>query len=273
MVRPRRFERLTYSFGGCCSIQLSYGRPWVKGTPLGYHGAAMPRTLLPLAAALTFTLTSHAQTASGPCPTTPVKDHGQPANGQPLASPAAQAETQLGGKTLTIHYNAPSVRCRSIMGNVVPYGQVWRTGANPATSFTTATDLTIGTLDIPAGKYTLYTLPAAPGTPLAAHHQQGNRPMGHRVPRSSGPRPRPHARTRSLHPPRNHEHYLRALHPPPPPNFTCAGKRPTNGLRSNPAANKHDQRNAREERQVSQRVAWRTFASFALAAKSCSQSD
>ncbi len=122
-----------------------------------------------LAAALAFTLISlpaaYAQNASGSCPTAPVKDHGQPANGQPLASPPAQAETQLGGKTLTIHYNAPSVRCRTIMGNVVPYGQPWRTGANPATSFTTATDLTIGTVHVPAGSYTLYTLPAAPGTP------------------------------------------------------------------------------------------------------------
>ena len=129
----------------------------------------MPRTLSTFAAALAFTLASslmaHAQTAAGPCPTAPVMDHGQAAKGQPLASPAAQAETQLGGKTLTIHYNAPSIRCRKIMGGLVPYGQVWRTGANPATSFTTATDLTIGTLHVPAGKYTLYTLPASAGTP------------------------------------------------------------------------------------------------------------
>ncbi len=132
----------------------------------------MPRTLLSLsklAAALAFTLTSlpaaHAQSASGPCPTAPVMDHGQSPNGGPLASPPAQAETQLAGKAVTIHYNAPSVRCRTIMGDVVPYGKPWRTGANPATSFVTATDLTIGTLRVPAGKYTLYTLPAAPGTP------------------------------------------------------------------------------------------------------------
>ncbi len=51
------------------------------------------------------------------------------------------------------------------MGGQVPYGKVWRTGANPATSFTTAAALTLGTLHVPAGKYTLYTLPAAPGTP------------------------------------------------------------------------------------------------------------
>ena len=51
------------------------------------------------------------------------------------------------------------------MGSLVPYGKVWRTGANPATSFTTAADLIIGNLHVPAGRYTLYTLPAPPGTP------------------------------------------------------------------------------------------------------------
>ena len=82
-----------------------------------------------------------------------------------LPSPPAVAETKLNGKALVIHYNAPSVRGRKIMGGLVPYGQVWRTGANPATSFTTEVDLTLGTLHVPAGKYTIYTLPAAPGTP------------------------------------------------------------------------------------------------------------
>ena len=92
-------------------------------------------------------------------------DHGQSVGGKPLASPAAMAEARLNGKALTLHYNAPSARCRKIMGGVVPFGEVWRTGANPATSFTTETDLTLGDVRVPAGSYTLYTLPAAPGTP------------------------------------------------------------------------------------------------------------
>ena len=108
---------------------------------------------------------AQAQATSGPCPSAPVGDHGQSVNGKPLASPAATAETRLNGKAVATHYNAPSVRCRKVMGGVVPYGQVWRTGANPATSFTTETDLMIGNLPVPAGSYTLYTLPAAPGTP------------------------------------------------------------------------------------------------------------
>jgi hypothetical protein len=86
-------------------------------------------------------------------------DHGVSVGGKPLASPAAVAETTLDGKALTIHYNTPSVRGRKIFGGLQPYGQVWRTGANPATSFVTAADLKIGTLDVPAGAYTIYSIP------------------------------------------------------------------------------------------------------------------
>jgi len=57
------------------------------------------------------------------------------------------------------------MRGRVIMGGLVPYDKVWRTGANPATSFVTTGNLKIGSLSVPAGKYTLYTLPATPGTP------------------------------------------------------------------------------------------------------------
>lgn len=123
--------------------------------------------LLPaaLAFAVLSSLPAQAQAHSQPCPQAPVTDHGQAANGKPLASPAAEAKVSLGGKALDIHYNAPSVRCRQIMGGLVPYGKVWRTGANPATTLVTASDLKIGDLLISAGTYTLYTLPEAPGTP------------------------------------------------------------------------------------------------------------
>ena len=84
---------------------------------------------------------------------------------KPMPSPPAQAEVTLNGKAVTIHYNSPRMRGRKIMGELVPYGKVWRTGANPATGFVTDVDLMVGDLHVPAGKYTLYTLPAAPGTP------------------------------------------------------------------------------------------------------------
>jgi hypothetical protein len=94
---------------------------------------------------------------------------------KPLLSPAAMAEVNLDGKKIVIHYNSPRMRGRKIMGGLVPYGKVWRTGANPATSFVTEGDLKIGDLTVPAGKYTLYTMPAAPGTPwmLIVNKQTG----------------------------------------------------------------------------------------------------
>ena len=63
------------------------------------------------------------------------------------------------GKTVTINYSRPSMRNRKIFGGLVPYGQVWRTGANAATSLKTDVDLTIGGATVPAGSYTLYTIP------------------------------------------------------------------------------------------------------------------
>jgi hypothetical protein len=66
----------------------------------------------------------------------------------------------LAGKQVTINYHAPSMRGRKIMGGLVPYDQVWRTGANEATTLVTATPLKIGTLNVPAGTYTIFTLPS-----------------------------------------------------------------------------------------------------------------
>jgi hypothetical protein len=82
-----------------------------------------------------------------------------PAGGK-IPSPPATASVSLNGKTITINYSAPSVRGRKIMGGLVPYGQVWRTGANPATTIVTPVDLKIGALSVPAGTYTLFTLPS-----------------------------------------------------------------------------------------------------------------
>jgi hypothetical protein len=108
-------------------------------------------TLLALAFA-PLTLAANAQMA-------PMTDHGTSENGKPLASPPAQAEVQLGGQTITIKYNSPRMRGRKIMGDLVPYGKEWRTGANPATTLVTPVDLMIGDLKVPAGTYTLFTLP------------------------------------------------------------------------------------------------------------------
>jgi len=95
----------------------------------------------------------------------------QPA--KPLASPPATASITLRGKSVTIKYNAPSMRGRKIVGELVPYDKVWRTGANPATTLITETPLKIGTLDVPAGTYTIYTLPSADQWLLIINKQTG----------------------------------------------------------------------------------------------------
>ena len=79
---------------------------------------------------------------------------------QTMPSPPATASVTLAGKAVTINYNSPRLKGRTIGTTIVPYGEVWRTGANPATTLITATNLKIGTLDVPAGTYTLFTLPS-----------------------------------------------------------------------------------------------------------------
>jgi hypothetical protein len=74
-------------------------------------------------------------------------------------SPPAHAEGSVGGKKIAIDYSAPSRRGRVIMGGLVPYGSVWRTGANAATALHAAGNIRIGELVIPPGEYTLYTIP------------------------------------------------------------------------------------------------------------------
>jgi hypothetical protein len=75
-------------------------------------------------------------------------------------SPPAQAKWDLGGgQAVTIDYSSPRAKGRKIYGELVPFGQVWRTGANEATTLVTPVDLTIGGTTVPAGSYTIFTVP------------------------------------------------------------------------------------------------------------------
>jgi len=75
-------------------------------------------------------------------------------------SPPAKAECKLAnGKTVTVDYSSPRAKGRKIFGGLVPYGQVWRAGANEATTFVTTGDITVGGKTIPAGKYTMFAIP------------------------------------------------------------------------------------------------------------------
>jgi membrane dipeptidase len=71
----------------------------------------------------------------------------------------AEAEGTIGGARIVIDYGVPSARGREIFGALVPYGEVWRTGANRATHLSTDRDLVMGGARVPAGTYTLFTIP------------------------------------------------------------------------------------------------------------------
>ncbi len=77
------------------------------------------------------------------------------------ASPEVTVAYEKSGLKVDVFYNRPSKKGREIFGGLVPYDVVWRTGANEATTFETNQDLTIGGQALPAGKYTLWTIPGA----------------------------------------------------------------------------------------------------------------
>jgi hypothetical protein len=79
----------------------------------------------------------------------------------------------VGGANVAIVYHRPVRRGRVIFGGVVPFGQVWRTGANQATAFTTDRDLMIGGVRVPAGSYTIWTIPGERGWQLILNKQTG----------------------------------------------------------------------------------------------------
>jgi hypothetical protein len=89
-------------------------------------------------------------------------------------SPPGQASvTFADGKTITIDYSRPSAKGRKIFGGLVPYGKEWRTGANEATTFVTTADLMVGDKHVPAGNYTLYTIPNQQQWTLIINKQTG----------------------------------------------------------------------------------------------------
>ncbi|GGH05427.1 DUF2911 domain-containing protein [Silvibacterium dinghuense] len=103
-----------------------------------------------------------------------VRAHAQcdPHNPNP-PSPPAQASVSLGGSDVTIYYCAPSMRGRKIFGSLLPYDKWWRTGANSATTIKTSTGLMIGSLMVPAGTYTLYSIPSETTWKLIVNKQTG----------------------------------------------------------------------------------------------------
>lgn len=75
------------------------------------------------------------------------------------ASPAETATGTVNGAKITVNYGAPSVKGREIWGGLVPYGKVWRAGANEATTFETSQKITVEGKELPAGKYSFFIIP------------------------------------------------------------------------------------------------------------------
>jgi hypothetical protein len=116
-----------------------------------------------------------ADTAAQPAAPAQSADTAAPAQGQAQAipSPRDTAETTVGSDRVYVDYGRPSMRGRTIMGQLVPYGQVWRTGANAATTLVTPRDLRVGGTNVLAGTYTLYTLPGESAWQLIINKQTG----------------------------------------------------------------------------------------------------
>jgi hypothetical protein len=90
------------------------------------------------------------------------------------ASPPASATCDLGGaKTVKTDYSSPRMKGRKIYGDLVPFGEVWRTGANEATTFVPSTDVVVGGKSVPAGSYTIFTVPAADKWTLIINKKTG----------------------------------------------------------------------------------------------------
>lgn len=92
---------------------------------------------------------------------------------QRYTSPPANTSILIDGKQIKIAYYAPSMHGRKIMGGLVPYGEVWCTGANWATEIDTEADLDINGLKVPRGKYSIWTLPNENEWTLIINKQTG----------------------------------------------------------------------------------------------------
>jgi hypothetical protein len=77
----------------------------------------------------------------------------------PAPSPSCKTVQMVGMTEVTIEYSRPSMKGRTIFGDLVPYGEMWRTGANASTKVEFSTDVNLGGMDVPKGKYAMYATP------------------------------------------------------------------------------------------------------------------
>lgn len=89
------------------------------------------------------------------------------------ASPHEKTEATVHGAKISIEYGRPYMKGRKIFGGLVPFGQVWRTGADEATTLVTDRALLFGSVEVPAGTYTIYTIPGEQAWTLIINKQTG----------------------------------------------------------------------------------------------------
>ncbi|NAY93293.1 DUF2911 domain-containing protein [Muricauda sp. JGD-17] len=87
----------------------------------------------------------------------------------PKASPFATVEQEVGLAKITVHYSRPAVRGREVFGNLVPYGRIWRVGANESTKITISSEMEVTGNVLPKGTYALYAFPKADTWEIAFH--------------------------------------------------------------------------------------------------------
>lgn len=88
-------------------------------------------------------------------------------------SPRDTASATIGAARVVVDYGRPSMRGRKVFGGIVPFGKIWRTGANAATQLITNRDLVIGGKSVPAGTYSLFTIPGPSAWTLIINRQHG----------------------------------------------------------------------------------------------------
>jgi hypothetical protein len=94
-------------------------------------------------------------------------------------SPLEIKEGQIAGKTISVHFGSPSVNGRTIWGDLVPYNVVWRTGANEATYIEIPQDIIVEGKALPAGKYSLFTIPKESGPWTVIFNSEWDLEHGH----------------------------------------------------------------------------------------------
>lgn len=96
-----------------------------------------------------------------------------PAQDRKILSPRDSVVFSVDTNSIAIIYSRPSMRGRVVMGGLVPWGRVWRTGANQATHLRTSFDMMLGGMPVPRGTYTLWTIPGRKGWTMILNKQTG----------------------------------------------------------------------------------------------------